>query len=96
VKLTEGMLFVERVKVGDDWLWHDDRIDSKLELVTGCLGEFVTEIVKGKTENIGDETVLIALCDSLLWMMIVVEAGWSLAPSVSWIQGILGSLLCGG
>jgi hypothetical protein len=45
--------------------------------------------------NIGDEAMLIALCDSLLWMMIVAEADWTLAPSFSWIQGIWGSILCG-
>jgi hypothetical protein len=60
------MLFVELVKAGSDWLWCSDRIDSKPELVLGCLGEFVAEKVKGKIESIGGEVVPIALCYSLL------------------------------
>jgi hypothetical protein len=56
----------------------------------------VAKKAKGRTENIGYEVVPIASCDSLLWMMIVVEATWSLAPSFFWIQGIWGDLLCGG
>jgi hypothetical protein len=77
-------------------LWHNDRIASRPELAPGCLGEFVVEKVKGRMENIGDEVVSIVLCDSLLWMMIVAEVGWSFAPSFSWIQGISVSLSYGG
>jgi hypothetical protein len=42
-----------------------------------------------------DEVGHIELCDLLLWMVIVTEAGWILAPSFSWTQGISGSLSCG-
>jgi hypothetical protein len=41
-----------------------------------------------------DEVGPIELCDLLLWMVIVVEADWILAPSFSWTQGISGSLSC--
>jgi hypothetical protein len=66
VELAEGMLFVELMKTGDDWLWHSDRTDNKPELFLGCLGEFVAEKVRGRTKNIGYEVMPIALCDSLL------------------------------
>jgi hypothetical protein len=59
------MLFVELMKAGGDWMWHNDRIGSRLELAPGCLDEFVVERVKGRTESIGDEAEPIALCDSL-------------------------------
>jgi hypothetical protein len=42
----------------------------------------VLEKVKGKMENIGGEAEPIALCDSLLWMMIVTRVVWSLAASL--------------
>jgi hypothetical protein len=90
------MLFVKLEKAGGGWLWHNDRIDNKSELFPGCcLGE-LADRVKGRMGNIDGVVVPIALCDLLLWMKIVVKAGWSLAPSFSWIQGILGNLLCDG
>jgi hypothetical protein len=42
------------------------------------LGEFVVERAKGRMLNVDGEAVPIALCDLLLWMSIVAEAGWSL------------------
>jgi hypothetical protein len=73
------MLFVELAKAGGGWLWHNGRIDNKQELVPGyCLGEFVVERAKGRMLNVDGEAVPIALCDLLLWMSIVAEAGWSL------------------
>jgi hypothetical protein len=41
---AEGMLFVELEKAMGDWLWHNDRIDNKSELVPSYLGEFVVVI----------------------------------------------------
>jgi hypothetical protein len=84
------------VKTECDWLWHNDSIGSMPKLTPGCLDEFVAERAKCRTKNIGDAVEPIALCDSLIWMMIVVEAGWILAPSFSWTQGISDSLSCGG
>jgi hypothetical protein len=96
MKLVKGMLFVELAKAGGDWLWHSDRTNNRPDVALGCLGEFVVERANGRTENIGDDLEPIALCDLLPWMTIVAEAGWILAPSFSWTQGISGSLLCGG
>jgi hypothetical protein len=50
---------------------------------------------KGRIENIGNKVGPIALCDLLLWMMIVAEVGSILAPSFSWTKGIPGSLSWG-
>jgi hypothetical protein len=63
--------------------------------VPGYLDRFVVKKAKGRMKDIGGEMVPIILCGSLLWMMIVVEAGWSFAPSLSWIRGISDNLLCG-
>jgi hypothetical protein len=57
---------------------------------------FMLDRAKGRIKSSGYEAVPIALCDSLLWMMIVAEVGWSFAPSFSWIQGISVSLSYGG
>jgi hypothetical protein len=73
VELEESMLFVELTKAENDWLWHNDRIGNKSKLGSGCLGKFVVERAKGKMENTGYEAMSIALCDSLLWMMIIVR-----------------------
>jgi hypothetical protein len=75
VELIEGMSFVGLAKAGGDWLWHSDRIDNRLEVALGCMGEFVVERAKDRMENIGDEAEPIALCDLHPWMMIVAEAG---------------------
>jgi hypothetical protein len=97
VELVEDMLFAELVKAEGGWLWHCGRIGNRLEATSGYwLSGFVVEKSKGMMENIGVVAVHIALCNSLLWMMIFVEVHWSLAPSFSQTQGMLGSLLCGG
>jgi hypothetical protein len=77
-------------------LWHSGRISNKPELGLGCLGKFAVGRAKGRMESTGCETMPIALCDSLLWTMIVARATWSLAPSFFWIRGILGNLLFSG
>jgi hypothetical protein len=86
--LAEGMLFVELVKVMNDWLWHSDRIGNKPDLGLSCLGKFVVERAKRKMGSPGYDVRAIALCDSLLWMMIVAETTWSLAPSFIWTRGV--------
>jgi hypothetical protein len=76
VGLIGGMLFVELAKARDGWLWHNDRIDKKLELVPDCcLVEFVADRAKGMMGNIDGAVMPITLCDLLLWMKIVTEAG---------------------
>jgi hypothetical protein len=52
--------------------------------------------VKGSIESTDYEVEPIALCDSLLWMMIVARASWSLAPFFFCTQGRRGNLLCDG
>jgi hypothetical protein len=49
-----------------------------------------------RSDRIGNKPMPIALCGSLLWMMIVAKAAWSLAPPFFWTQGIWGNLLCSG
>jgi hypothetical protein len=84
------MLFVELAKVEDGWLWRSDRTGNKPELELGCFGKFVGERAKGRMENTNCEAMANALCGSVLWMMITVVAGWSLAPFFfdSWNMGL--------
>jgi hypothetical protein len=66
VELTEGKLFVELAKVGGDWLWHNDKINNRMEVILDyCLGQFVVERAKGRMENMTGEGAPIALCGSL-------------------------------
>jgi hypothetical protein len=81
IELAKDMLFMELTKGEGDWLWHSGTIGNKSKLGLGCLGEFVMERAKGIMENTGYDVMPIALCDSLLWTMIVVRDAWSLAPS---------------
>jgi hypothetical protein len=61
------MLFIELAKVGGAWLWHSDRIDSRMGVVLGyCLGDLVEEIVTCKMGNIAGDMVPTALCCWLL------------------------------
>jgi hypothetical protein len=49
------------------WLWHSDRIDSRMGVVLGyCLGDLVEEIVTCKMGNIAGDMVPTALCCWLL------------------------------
>jgi hypothetical protein len=53
VELVEDKLFVKLAKAGGGWLWHNDRIDKKLELVPGCcFGGFVGHREKGRMRSI--------------------------------------------
>jgi hypothetical protein len=90
------MLFVKLAKAVDDWWWCNDKIGNIPELGYSCLGKFVMGGAKGWMESTGYEAVAIALCDSLLWLMIVVRDAWSLAPFFFWTQGTWGSPLCNG
>jgi hypothetical protein len=78
----------------DDWWWHSDRIGNMAELGCGCLGKFAMGRAKGRMENTGCEVMTIALCDSLLWLMVVAQAAWSLAPFFFWTRGKWDNLLC--
>jgi hypothetical protein len=49
---VKGMLFVELMKAMGGWLWHNDRIDKRPELVLDLLGGLVAKTAKGKMENI--------------------------------------------
>jgi hypothetical protein len=63
VVMVKGMLFVVLMKVEGGWLWRNDRIDHRTEVVLRyCLDEFVEEKVKGTTGNMAGEMVAIALC----------------------------------
>jgi hypothetical protein len=77
---AEGMLSVELMKAMDDWLLHSDMMGNKPKLGIGCLDNFAMDRAKGRMESIGYEVKTIAFCGSLLWLMIVVRAAWSLAP----------------
>jgi hypothetical protein len=90
------MLFVEFAKAKDGWLWHSGRIDNKPELEFGCFCKLVVERVKGWMESTNCELEANAICDSLLGVMIAVEASWNLAPSFFWTRGRWDSLSCDG
>jgi hypothetical protein len=96
VELTEGTLFAELMEAMGNWLWHSDRTNNGPELGLDLFGGLVAERGKGRMGNIDGDGDPIAWCGSPLWMMIAVEAGWHLAPSFFWTQGMWGSLLCGG
>jgi hypothetical protein len=53
------MLFVEWVKVVDDWLWCSDMIGNKPGLGLGCFGRLVVGNATGKMENfvVGGELI---------------------------------------
>jgi hypothetical protein len=46
------MLSVELTKVEDDWLWHNGRIGSMIEVVFGCFGKLAVEKVKDRMYSI--------------------------------------------
>jgi hypothetical protein len=87
---------VELVKAEAGLLWHSDRTGKRSEFEPSCFGRFMVKRVKDRMENTGCEVMANALCGLLLWMLIAVEASWSLAPSFIWTQGIWLNLLCGG
>jgi hypothetical protein len=94
--LSRGMLFVELAKIEDGWLLRNGRIGNMPELGIGYFGMLVVGKVKGRMESTDCEAVANASCDLLLGMMIVVKAGWSLAPSFFSTRGRWDSLLCDG
>jgi hypothetical protein len=49
---VRGMLFVELVKIEDEWFWHSDMTGNKLEVGLGYFGRIVSEKAKGKMESI--------------------------------------------
>jgi hypothetical protein len=57
------MLVGVMMKVVCGWLWHNDRIDSRSEVVLGCLGKLARRIVNDMMGSMVDETVTIALYD---------------------------------
>jgi hypothetical protein len=46
------MFSVELTKVEDDWLWHNGRIGSMIEVVFGCFGKLAVEKVKDRMYSI--------------------------------------------
>jgi hypothetical protein len=46
-ELMRGMLFVELTKVVGRWLWYNDIIDNRSELVLGLFGGLVVERARG-------------------------------------------------
>jgi hypothetical protein len=63
VELVKGILFVELMKAMGGWLWHNDRIDKRPELVIDLLGGLVAKTAKGKMENIAGGVGRTAWCD---------------------------------
>jgi hypothetical protein len=62
VELVEGMLFRELVKVAGDWLWHNGRIGSMLEVELECSDSVMVEKEKDRMENIAGGEEPIAWC----------------------------------
>jgi hypothetical protein len=56
------MLFVELVKVVDDWLWHSDMIDNRSGLGLDSFDRLVVENAKGKMQSIIGDGESIAWC----------------------------------
>jgi hypothetical protein len=52
VELVEGTLFEELVKVTGDWLWHNGRIGSMLEVEFGCSSRVAVEGAKDMMKSI--------------------------------------------
>jgi hypothetical protein len=96
VELVEGRLFVELVKAVGDWLWCSDRIGNRPELDLDCLDNSTMGGKKGKMENTSCEMKAIALCGSLLLLMIAGRVAWSLGPFFFWTQERWDYLLCVG
>jgi hypothetical protein len=56
VELVGGMWSVELMDVVDGWLWHNDKIDSVLEVVLGWFGTLVVKKAKDKmVSTVGGE-----------------------------------------
>jgi hypothetical protein len=51
IELGEGMLSVALVKVVDDWVWHDGRIDNTSEVGFGWFDKLMLEKVRDKMWN---------------------------------------------
>jgi hypothetical protein len=62
VELAEGMLFRELAKLVRDWLWHNGRIRSMMEVGLGCSDSVVVEKAKDRMENIAGGEEQIAWC----------------------------------
>jgi hypothetical protein len=62
MELLEDMLFVELVKVVDDWLWRSGRIGNMPEVGHGYFGMLVVETAKDKMKNIVNSDGPIAWC----------------------------------
>jgi hypothetical protein len=57
------MLYVELVKVKDDWLWHSGMTGSMSGVGFGCYDRLVVENVKDRMGNIASGEEPIAWCD---------------------------------
>jgi hypothetical protein len=62
VILVEGMLFAELVKVEDDWLWHNGRFGTILEVGFGYFGRLAMEEASDRMKNIAGGEEPIAWC----------------------------------
>jgi hypothetical protein len=67
VELVEGMLSLELMEVGDDWLWCSGMIDNILEVGLGCFGVFVVGKGKDTTVSIAGGWDSTAWYDLVLW-----------------------------
>jgi hypothetical protein len=60
---VKGMLFVQLVKVEDDWLWHSGMTCCMPGVGFGCYDRLVAESVKGRMGNIAGGGEPTAWCD---------------------------------
>jgi hypothetical protein len=59
---ARGILSMELVKVVNDWLWHNGRIDNMMKVGLGYFGKLVLETTKDTMENIAGSEGPIAWC----------------------------------
>jgi hypothetical protein len=57
------MLYVELVKVKDDWLWHSGMTGSMSGVGFGCYDRLVVENAKDRMGNIASGEEPVAWCD---------------------------------
>jgi hypothetical protein len=67
VELVEGMLSLELMEVGDDWLWCSGKIDNIPEVGLGCFGVFVVGKGKDTSVSIAGGWESTAWYDLVLW-----------------------------
>jgi hypothetical protein len=57
------MLSLEMVRVADDWVWGNDKIDNTSKVGFGWFDKIMLEKAKDRMGNVGGGGGPIALCD---------------------------------